>query len=441
MLLQEPRIPRVPIFALEGIDAQLDNFGERLENLIAHIVTALADEKLTARKMADRPEIDELKKMIFGRLKLKVHVITDELPAAILPFYSNTSHIFIPEYFRGHLNIREQKKLLNTFDQKRGSVDLKAAKLGGIFSEYSHPLYMNFHTLVNSYKMTAAEITACLLHELGHGFYACYYADRSDRTNQVLASIARHLMGNETGDVDYVFRELEKVTDKTTKEEVDKMLNGPRVVAGAAWFKVVIGMVKSQTTNDTYNATAFEERADNFASRFGYGKHLVLGLDKLSTDGAEKSKAMMMIIQMVTITTTVALAAMIFAALASGSVFAAMVVAAYKLLFLTMFREDVVDYTYDKLKVRYLRIRQDAIAQLKDIKLDKTRVRELLEIIYTIDLSIKATMEVKTLPSMVANFIFTGARQADNSINDQQLMEALVSNNLFIQAADLRVNA
>lgn len=113
----------------------------------------------------------------------------------------------------------------------------------------------------------------------------------------------------------------------------------------------------------------------------------------------------------------------------------------YTTILFAVNREDVRDYTYDDLKIRYLRVRQDIVDQLKEIKDDKEVVKQMLENIYTIDEAIKSTSVVRTLPAIISNFIFSGARQAVSSIKEQQLFEALASNDLFVKSAELRLKA
>ena len=217
------------------------------------------------------------------------------------------------------------------------------------------------------------------------------------------------------------------------------MLNGPRIVAGATWFKIMMGTVRSQMLNDTYTETAFEQRADNFAARFGYGKQLVLGLDKLSSMDPAKSRSLRIFVNMTYLVSVVAIASLIFGLLATGSVFLGLLFVAYKYLFLSFYREDMQDHTYDGLKQRYLRVRQDVIDQLKQMTLDKDKTRELLAAISTMDAVIKDTSTFKAIGTTVANFLFSGSRKATQSIEDQQLLEAMASNDLFIQSAELRV--
>lgn len=431
-----------PIFSTESIRTQFDDIGPRIEKVVSQIIEKINNKEIKTAKGFNKHElIQSLEKMIFDRFKLKVHVITHLAPAAIMPFYSNKNHIFLHEMFRGNLNIKDQNKLLKEFDQKKGSVNLEKATVDGIFSQYDHPLYLNFYTLIELYKMSSAEITAIILHELGHAFYACYYSDRTDRTNQILASIVRHLNNTETGDIEYIYREASKISSNIKKEEIDKMINGPRTVASASFFKVVSEIVRSQTVNDTYNETAFEQRADNFASRFGYGKSLILSLEKISTGLAEKSLIVRTFVHLTSTASTLILCFLLGVSILAANFLGIIIFGFYTTLLFTLSREDIRDYTYDDLKIRYLRVRQDIIDQLKEIKDDKEVVKQMLDNIYTIDEAVKSTTVVRTFPAIVSNFIFSGARQAVKSIHEQQFLEALASNDLFVKSAELRLKA
>ena len=427
------------LFSIESIQTQTDNFGERLESMIAMVVDELNAGTLKESAAGTHPAFTQMSELIFDRLGLKVHFITNENLAAILPFYSNKSHIFIAEMFRGQFNIKEQDALLRTFNKKKGSVNLEKATVDGIFSEYDHPVYLNVAVLSHMYKLSPAEIAACLLHELGHGFQACYYADRTDRTNQVLAGIARRLHDTtEKGDIEYVYRELQSITKDVSKEEVDKVLNGPRTVAGATWFRIMHRVVRSITADDTYNNSAFEQQADAFAARFGYARHLTLGLDKLTGTSVEKSGVLLLLAQILDTTMVMLYGMLTFAALASGSFFGT---AIFGVIFWAFFRahgEDLQDFTYDKLKMRYVRVRNDLVDQLKTMKSDRKAIEQTLESIYDIDLIIKETRVLNSVPTRVVNAVFSSANRAAESIADQQLMEALASNDLYINAAELR---
>ncbi len=97
-------------------------------------------------------------------------------------------------------------------------MDIEKAKLGGFFSDYEHSVYMNFTELVTTFKMEPGEITAILLHELGHGFYACEYSDRHASSNQILSNLSKELAKDKVKrNPDYIYKELVKLNPETRK--------------------------------------------------------------------------------------------------------------------------------------------------------------------------------------------------------------------------------
>lgn len=427
------------IMANESIATQIDGFGERLEGLFKIIVDEINSGALKhPRDFENNVILLRISEAIEERLGIKVKFITNTELAAIMPFYSNKNHIFLNDFFRGNFDLHDQNKVLKEIAGKKGTVNLEEARVGGIFSEYVHPLYLNIYQLVQSFKMTPSMLTGILLHELGHAFYACYYSDRTDENNQVLASIARHLMNREKGDIEYVYREVSKFYKDVTKEDADKIVNGPRIVAGAVWFKIAVGSVKSLYGEKTYNQTAFEQRADNFASRFGYGKALTLALDNLPVEIFARSTSAAVFIALYNslafIATFMLAASMFFV----GAIGHAIVLGCMWIVFLNLSREDVRDHTYDNLSVRYKRIRHDIIDQLKNPDLPNSKVRELIDMISVSDAAISGVKNYKSLPEVLANFVFSGSRNASQAINQQQLIEALSNNDLFVKAAEIK---
>lgn len=431
------------ISACESISTQVDDFGERLEAMVTILVDEItASQEAHPKLSTHHPVIEKIAGLIYDRLGMKVDLVTNEHLAAIFPFYANKNHVFLVDFLRGNISDREQNKIIRQINEKTGTVNLQTAKLTGIFSEYEHPLYINFVALVKMYDMTAAEITAVMLHELGHGFYCCYYSARMDQTNQVLASIWRNLTGTEHGDLEYIYKELKDITPDVKKEEIDRVLNGNRVVAGAAWFKIAVQIVKSQMLNDKYDETGFEQRADNFAARFGYGKPLVLSLDKLFHGSPEKSTAILTFVQILNAAFTLGMIAMIFLVLIPPLAITGIYFAFLSWFILLLNKEDNQSYTYDKLKQRYVRLRQDLIDQLKNTKLHRDKVKELLDGVYAMDESIKETRNVNLFSNRLANLLWrAGAKKILTSVEDQQLMEALASNDLFLRAAELQQQA
>ena len=432
-------------FGLEMIDIQNDRFGHELELLFEDIrATAVAR---SIPRPADYEKLDTVKdveKAIFSRLGLRVAIQTGSYPAATMPFYANKNHIFLNEFWRGEIDLKDQKKLLRELEKNRkpGFVDTKKAKLGGFFSEHEHDLYLHFEQLFNNWKLSAGEVAAVALHEVGHDFTTCEYSDRLESANQVLTALAQDLLSKrEKTNVEYVYRELEKVNANITMEEADKLVNGKPIVAGAVWFKAVIGTVRSQMAECTYDKTSSEQMADNFAARFGYGRQLISALEKIheaSGPNPERSKGwyfFAFIMQSIQVLVYPMLAVTL---LSGGAIFTGVLFAALWFLAFLNEREDIRDYTYDELKLRYIRVRNQIVELLKDPRIKKEKLQDAVADIRFMDSVIDKTMVYKGPFRLIANLVFSGARGARSAVLEQQLLEELAFNDLFVKSAELK---
>lgn len=425
------------VIAEERIDFQNDSFGSDLEVLVSQLMADVASGE--AKGNLDKyPVIAKMETLILRRLGLKVNLITNKYLAAVFPFYSNKNHIFLDAMIRGQLSLPDQNKAIKNFESNEGSVNLKSAKVSGIFSEYEHPVFVNFRQLIEM-KFENYEITAIILHELGHAFSACYYSDRTDRTNQVLANVHRVITGTRTDkDLEYVYREISKLTENVKKEEIDTIMNGTRVVAGATWFKLMIRVVRSQMSDDKYNDSSFEEMADSFAGRFGYGKALALSLDRLHGEDYNKNHSSLALCYVMDFACIAGMVGMVLGGIAMGA-FMPFIFGVYmSLSYVALSGEDAIDYTYDDLKNRHKRIRNNIVEQLKDSDLDPKLVKTILENVYAVDAAIETTYQYRNLGTKINNLIFKNSRASFNSIDSQQLMEALSANDLFVKSAEFK---
>lgn len=428
--------------AAEHIDTQRDDFGQSLEKAFAFLLSDLDASQNKKKNLSDHPSIKKIEDMIFDRFKLKVKIITNSELAAIMPFYSNRNHIFLPEFFRGLVSLRDQSKLLSQMESKQGTVNLKTATLGGIFSEYVHPLYLNIDVLTKTLDLSPGELAAVTLHEIGHGFNSCSYSDRTDEVNQVLATVAKRILNRQdAGDVDYIYRELKKINPSVMKEEIDSVLNGPRVVAGLSWFRIFTKTVRNLMQNNKYNETAFEQLSDSFAARFGYGAHLSQGLKKILTHVPEYHNGVRAFIRFSEVVMIALMGFYIFAMVTAFGAIGIFLSSVLSYFFLYTQGESATDYTYDKLKERYVRIRQDIVDQLKDDSLPRDVVKSMLTDIYTMDEVIKEVKPYNNLLSGLSNILFADNRDAKASIELQQLMEKLASNELFVKSAQFKTSS
>ena len=424
--------------SLETIDFQKDNFGGDIEAL----VTVLLDEVksgTSASQLMKSQTLRDLEVLIKKRLGLSVSIITNSDLASVLPFYSNKNHIFINKYWRGNFDIKDQTKFLKENVSRQGTVDLAKAKVGGIFAEYKVTVNINFHALTESIQLTPAEIAGVILHELGHAFGVCEYSDRLESINIALSNIAFSVMNKKEKDLKYVYRELKSVNDKVTEADVEELFSENRVVAGAKWFNVIIGTVRSNLGNDAYDQTGFEYLADSFVTRFGYGKQTVVALDKLHRFMGDpaKSASLNQTLQVFALLNFIILLAIIIGILCT-SITLIPLAAYFCLIFGLLFfasGDGVRDMTYDDLKQRYIRVRNNIIERLKSKEIQGEEAKVLLDDIDMIDAMIKETYDTRTVWNKLSNIVFKTNRQASNSIQEQQLLEELASNSIFVQAA------
>ena len=217
---------------LESIDFQTDNFGSQLETIfygMEKLINEHEGRNLEAvRNILQKSEFPKmLSDTVFKRIgiKLKPHFDTYSF-GAIMPFFINENHVLLDKYWRGNLGreLPDQKKIIKAIDGKTGTIDLKHARVGGIFSEYEHDLWLDVVGHLVSFKSTVPEIVAILLHEIGHAFTYYELANRLEETNQILANLSAEIRGNNSPEAKKViFREL-TATFGVKEDEFDDLI-------------------------------------------------------------------------------------------------------------------------------------------------------------------------------------------------------------------------
>lgn len=431
--------------AMEMIEFQNDDkFPVTVEALITGIYSNIKNNRHTEKEIQTSPELEKIEELTFNRLGLRVAIDTVQGHgglAAILPFYPNRNHIFIPKQWHGQVDIEDQTKLLAKLNGERGTVDLKNAKLGGIFSKYTNPVYLSFHKLIEDYQQTPSELTAIYLHEVGHGFSSCEYSDRVATCNQVLTNVAKELSKPEgSRKAEYVYKELMQINPNTTHELAEDMVKGERVVLGNRAFKYIIDSVLFQMDNSKYDETSFENLADSFAARFGYGRQLVSALQKFQEQSDENSDRFLA--HWLQVLGMIASFLIFAAAFMVGNVFlmvymALMSYGMTSLVFGTA-GEYGRDYTYDDIKIRYKRLRDQLVQRIKTGTVPQDQALILVNDIEYLDQLVKDTSQYRSTLDTVMNVVRPANYRAKSSIERQQMLETLANNPLFVQSVKLR---
>lgn len=423
-----------------------DMFGPNLETIVAKyesMVSAGANQK--AIKEAKELHTS-LEMMIKARLGLKTKIITDSFLAAVIP------NVFIPHNPMVRDDIKHIYEILENIagqDKLRkmsnkvvvGTVNTQTAKISGWFSDQEVPIYINFRSLFKDCKLTVPEVTAVLLHELGHAFEAVVFCANINTTNQIIADLVRHIDSKDYGgDVDYIYSRIKEISPESTKDIADALASGNKVVMSVATYRLYNGVMKSLMSNRVYDRTGFEAIADNFTARFGYGLQIIQGLEKLEKKFPEyeRSKQAHLDIVVSLVFNGIITLGCLFAALAGAASFSAVVFGsmfAYlsKLIFDTQ-RPSQKDMTYDNIKDRYIRIRNQLIEQIKDKELPAQAREALLDHIKTADMIIANKRVYEGFLQKFAILAIPSDRRTVADIAMQQEIERIMSNDIFVAA-------
>lgn len=435
--------------AQEVIDFQRDDTGSQIEAILYKMI-----EKIRIQPnyiLEKSPEDTELTIFIEKRFGIQTqfsygtdpnHTDINEPIAACLAMRMTPYHIFDNEFLHGREIYNLERKKTNDLINLKGTVDLKKAKVSGIFSKNPLNVYFHLKTLKHLVGLSVPEMTGILLHELGHAFTYFEFSSRLSSNNQVLQNLADAFRTNNKKELQYIFKEITINNDIDQKSFDDLVDEENRVIFGLKFFQRYISILVSGLPNAKYNETASEQLADNFAARFGYGKEVITGLDKLFKGAPEKSgfgRAMFVMFELISI-----MVAILGPFVGIMVVAEAPIILVYSLLFLFMMPtilymsgDNFVDMTYDRLKIRYMRIRHQYIEALKLGNISKQDLAKTIEDIKTMDEIINKTVIFRGLFSNVSNWLFTINKNTKRDIEFQQLLEQLAHNDLFLKSAEL----
>lgn len=394
----------------------------------------------------------EAQDLINNRFKMNVNLVTDGMLAAVIPFYATDNNIFLKEYFRENGWLESEKDFFKGVDHTKGFIDLENAKMGGTFSKGKSTVYMNFNELMKNYRMMNREIIAVLLHEIGHTFYPLAHADQLDRTNLIFEQAKKELLNKNVDKREVVRRTLNKVlVGDRSKVAEDLCSDNPDVFTKAAITSLGEFSLQHQS-NARYSNNNFEMMADNFAVRFGLGKSLVIGLEKLTPGGVRFGDIFRAIGETVGILVRIILLFGFITTLSqmTGGLFGKVLFTllwfiVYGIAIATFFYvlvrtsgEDSRNMTYDDLVHRYKRIRMQLIADIKDRKMTKTDAAKAIESIDYIGKLIEKGRNWRTPLDFMFNTFNPADRRAKDSIERQQALEALINNDLFLASLKLQ---
>lgn len=168
--------------------------------------------------------------------------------------------------------------MLLSEEAKKSVVNFKMAKISGYYSKLGIYINLDLYTLYKKVKLTAREVVAVLLHEIGHIFMGFSYHYRINQLNLNTAVVVDELNKNNVERAVYLLN-----NDIQSKEDFLDIRTDSKVRHDIAFATVARYVDLSMNYRYLYSMSNNESMADNFATRFNVGKELVSSLEKMNT--------------------------------------------------------------------------------------------------------------------------------------------------------------
>lgn len=440
-----------PALRMEAIDFQInDPFPKALEACILEVI-ALVKKGYENFELEKHPVMRKIEQLILDRFGLRIRIDTKSgYGAAIIPFYANDYSIFFAQGLRGHEILKGQTDFKKNLGVFKGKVDEKNARLSGDFSKYTSTMFYDADVLHGSYGINEKEMTAIFLHELGHAFYGCAISNRIDTANQVISNALR-VNGQASRDpVDIVVDNLKKENIEVKRSVVEGLTSSNPVTLTKSMLTMCVESTYSQMESGKYDNTSFEQLADNFAARFGYSNHIVTGLEKLIPFGVkgyfwlELTMAVLQAVclweafkyHLVSLLTSSgsksAYDKILVAVTKLHSVYYLAVIIITTIIIVNSSGEAGRDYTYDDFVKRYNRARNEVVEMIKTKKLTNAQAKEAIASYEQIGKILQGARTYRGPLDFLFNTLNPKDRRAKTSIQRQQAIEDLMSNELFV---------
>lgn len=314
--------------------------------------------------------------------------------------------------------------------QRNGWVNPQTSRVGGAFSEIMHRAYIGTGVVLGT-RYTPEEVAGMFIHEVGHAFTFLQFMSDTIMVNHVLQRSYQELTsGNANVPVRTILDKSAKdlnIEDNTWLQDISN--DTDKEVA----FKLLVTAVnidKRGMDNKRYfTQDASEELADIFAARHGAATAVVTMRAKM---GPATTKEIMDLRH-----------SFLFAAFTALSIVVAPV---YALLFgfLTIVSVylmfDSAGSTPDitNFKQAATKMRNQLVEQIKQSKLSKEDIQAVLQNLIVVDQAIDTNRITPVDIPVIVRFtdmFRRGKMDARSSRDYTDKLEVLVSNNLFVRAA------
>lgn len=427
--------------AMETINFQSKDFGKAIEEVVEEIKNFKGNAKeLNKDKL--KVKLEEVIKNYSG-IKGDIDFNSDS-PAVNLPVFT-AGHLFFEDYF-DTLQKKDSKQFYKAIEKhsNKNVIDIKNARISGTFSEIIIKFYFPLW-FIKDKNISKEQVTAVILHEVGHAFTLFEYSNRMAITNQALALVSKAIMDKES-DADrviYLRKASEMITgNENSFKDYEKITN--TAIITNVFMKATADRACSELKTDTYDFVACEYLADQYAARHGYARPLVEVLNGMHADFFNKElrhipEIIFHLQSLITAFVSISIILNPISIIGTGVIGFVMylisLLSVYSFMFCSKYTDR--DYTYDDLFIRFKRNKEQVIQYIKNPNLDQDVKRKAIEDIETIEQIMKKTRQFENIFEKITLFFSKKSRDTKQLIELQYNLETLANNDLFVKAAKL----
>jgi hypothetical protein len=398
---------------MEAIDFQLDSaLGSDLSAIITDIRTW---RKLNDKVLNTSPLSDVIRK--HTGLNVTVKTANGYGAYVFVPDIDKNNPV-VNRWRRNYLSNEDSDAMLRKSKAIKGIVNISKGKVSGDFSDIAITIHLGISYLQTGGSLTVEESAAILMHEIGHCMSYLELLGRSVTTNYVLQEATKRLLN--CGD-----KEQKYVIIKNIEEASDIRISDKQALANAnskhdITLIIVSDAIRntpSEMGNNVYDERGFEQLADQYVSRMGYGRHLATGLDTLlSTHGHPDylHPVAYYFLQVINV------------------IYTPIVIP-----FVVIFSINPYEPEYDEPKKRLEAMRTDSIRLLKHPKITSDRKAQVLADIDHLDKVIANVKERAGYYGWIWDNLIPTGRRNRRSMDMQQKLEELSSSKLNVSVARL----
>ncbi len=322
----------------------------------------------------------------------------------------------------------------------RSTIDLEKAQVTGELSKVPFTMVVPTGLFSASWGLTPEEVTSLLLHEVGHAFYCLATLGEYVWLNYYLTDGIDVLLGKKPNKYRIELLNASYLQAKTTDPDLRKKLEADPTEENLR-RAVLVSTLKEPRNHLTGQSVRGmnrrdEQLADMFVSRLGFTRPLASGLVKITRMGSSgrrftRSREDFMAMEALKVL------------VATAGVLAAPWTAGVGLLLTlgvisTSVTEAHVHPFYDNPTERLQKLRNDLVSQLKSPEMSEQQRLALDEDIKTLDDILKNHNQYLSLWEVIGFALAPKARRDHQRLKHEEMLEQLLSNDLFVQAHRFR---